>query len=121
MSYCRFSSDNWKSDVYCYESMNGNWVIYVAANRYKDIDNIPKLPPIRKDNHEDWIEKYKLQKEWISKAEREPIGGPYDGDSFSCPSVSECLSTMLRLQAHGYHVPEKTIEVLKEEYNAALA
>lgn len=32
MSYCRWSSDNWKCDLYCYEDANG-YITHVADNR----------------------------------------------------------------------------------------
>lgn len=33
MSYCRFSSDNWRSDVYVYENVYGGWTTHVASRR----------------------------------------------------------------------------------------
>lgn len=33
MSYCRFSTDDFRSDIYCYESIEG-YQIHVAAFRY---------------------------------------------------------------------------------------
>ena len=43
MSICRFSSDNWKSDVYIYESECGI-ELHIASSRI--ISDIPKLPPL---------------------------------------------------------------------------
>lgn len=42
MSYCRFSSDNWKSDVYVYEDVGGGWTTHVAMRRRK-IQPIPDI------------------------------------------------------------------------------
>lgn len=33
MSYCRFSSNNWMSDVYTYEDVSGGWTTHVAGRR----------------------------------------------------------------------------------------
>jgi hypothetical protein len=33
MSYCRWSSDNWMSDVYVYEDVSGGWTTHVAGRR----------------------------------------------------------------------------------------
>lgn len=46
MSYCRFSSDNWKSNVYAYESVEG-FEVYVASHRIVD-----ELPPLLKYSEE---------------------------------------------------------------------
>jgi len=42
MSYCRWSSDNWMSDVYVYESCFDKFVIHVAGRR-RAIPPIPDL------------------------------------------------------------------------------
>jgi len=33
VAYCRWSSANWRCDVYCYASVSGFWVTHVANNR----------------------------------------------------------------------------------------
>ena len=33
MSYCRFSSMNWKCEVYVYENVHGGWTTHVAGNK----------------------------------------------------------------------------------------
>lgn len=33
MSYCRWSSMNWRCDVYVYEDVNGGWTTHIARNR----------------------------------------------------------------------------------------
>lgn len=43
MSYCRFSSDNWMSDVYVYPHVDGCYVIHVTAKRLL-FPPIPSLP-----------------------------------------------------------------------------
>lgn len=40
MSYCRFSSDNWGSDVYAYESGDGV-AVHVAASKY--VGDVPRV------------------------------------------------------------------------------
>jgi hypothetical protein len=43
MSYCRFSTDNFNSDVYVYESEQG-YVVHIAENRYVfDRSLLPKV------------------------------------------------------------------------------
>jgi len=33
MAYCRWSSDNFQSDVYVYEDIDGTWITHVAGSR----------------------------------------------------------------------------------------
>ena len=40
MSYCRFSSEDFSSDVYCYADCSGGFTTHVASNRI--IGDIPK-------------------------------------------------------------------------------
>lgn len=42
MSYCRWSSMNWRCDVYVYEDVAGGWTTHVAGNR-KIIRPVPDL------------------------------------------------------------------------------
>lgn len=42
MSYCRFSSMNWRCDVYVYEDVGGGWTTHVAGRR-KVVPPIPDL------------------------------------------------------------------------------
>ena len=42
MSYCRWSSDNWKCDLYCYEDVSGGITTHVAGNRI--VGDIPEAP-----------------------------------------------------------------------------
>lgn len=43
MSYCRFSSDNWMSDVYVYEDVMGGWTTHVASRR-RLFGPVPDIP-----------------------------------------------------------------------------
>ena len=38
MSYCRFSCDDGKSDVYCYEDCEGGFTSHIGADRFNDPD-----------------------------------------------------------------------------------
>lgn len=116
MSYCRFSSDNWKSDVYVYESDNG-FVIHVAGARYTtEIPNVPPMPS--GGTYEEWKEWFNLhnkQMKAVSSAPTKTIGGDYDSQTFICETAEETLDKLKDIKEHGYNVPDFAFESLKEE------
>ena len=114
MSYCRFSSDNWKSDVYVYESDNG-FEVHVAASRV--VGDIPPLLELSEENREAYSDRYQEQMTAVSTAERVPINGPHDGKSFTFGTVQELFYCLKGLQEAGYHVPQFVFEAIEEEMN----
>ena len=92
MSYCRWSCDNSRSDVYVWHDVEGYWVIVVADLKFrrgKDGGLIFKDPI--------------------------PVGGPYAGKRFKCRSRETCVLKLLMLRRCGYHVPQKAIKLLQQE------
>ena len=123
MSYCRWSCDNLKSDVYTYEHCDGTWTTHVAARRYVNIDECPKadLADLL-DNTvttKEFVEMSKRRSAFLEKAGTVPIGLPHDGETIKDDGPAECLATLLRFREAGYHVPDHTLDELGEE--AALA
>jgi hypothetical protein len=115
MSYCRWSSDNWKSDVYIYASHDGLWTTHVAAKRI--VGPVPEEPTwklLLKDKKL-WLRKYKAVNEFIETADRVPIDLPHSGETFKDNSPKGCIDTLRMLQGIGYHVPSWAIEELEEE------
>jgi|SRR5581483_2260507 len=110
MAYCRFSSDNFESDLYCYRSEDG-WVTHVAGNRI--VGKVPPLPALKEDNVEEWINAYKAQERFLDTCKMQPIGGPYDNQSFLDKSLDQFYARLLRLRNAGYKVPDW---VLKDVY-----
>lgn len=95
MSFCRMSDDNWKSDVYAYED-DGGFVVHVAANRL--VGDIPEVPYILDVGPEVWGNAHQAQMAAVSAAERAPIGGPHDGESFRYATLRELREA---LKKHG--------------------
>lgn len=118
MSYCRWSSDNFRSDVYVYESSSG-WVIHVA-NRKNVIPCIPSLP--WRSNPSKlyiglWTWSNKLHHLSLRYIPMRKIGLPADGQSFTLSCPRECADQLCVLRAMGYHVPQYAIDALVEEAN----
>lgn len=114
VSYCRFSSDNFKSDLYIYEGYDG-YSVNVASRKI-----VQELPPLdfRYDDKDGWkylFESMKKQDEALETCTRVDIGLPYDGKSFSVDTAKECVDLVKHLVEIGYRVPNGVIEALEEE------
>lgn len=127
MSYCRFSSDNWWSDVYVYQSAGG-WITHVAGMR----GVIRPVPDIISCSFSAWLcgRGGAAYKAWIRFAllwqrflhrpslrliPMRPIGLPHDGETFTADTPSECADTLECLRSLGYRVPQRAIDALREE------
>lgn len=111
MSYCRFSSDNWKSDVYCYYSVGDFYQIFVAENRI--VEEIPIVDfklPIDKLR-----ESIKKQNEALSNCTHVSLRLPCDGESFECNTLKEMRDKLIELRKMGYHVPDNVFKRIDEE------
>lgn len=114
MSYCRWSSDDFKSDLYCYAS-SGGYTTHVANSKH--VGDAPHLDwnSLMSTNTEEFHKQYTAQSEWLSTAKREPIGLPYDGESFHDPDLESFLATVTMLRDAGYHVPTYVFDAIWEE------
>jgi hypothetical protein len=92
MSYCRWSTDNWKCDLYIYESVGDFWALHVAANRnvYTEDGNVDH------DNHI-------------------PIDLPHAGEMFELATPGDCADKCEELRKLGYNFPDYVITTLREE------
>ena len=118
MSYCRWSCDNHKSDIYCYEDVSGGWTIHVAGRRR--IGDVPdvnwRLLLSGADNDvAEWTRQNKAQQDALDKTDLVKIGLPYDGQSFNEPTLEKFRSRVVMLKEAGYHVPDWVIPVIDEE------
>lgn len=107
MSYCRFSSDNWKSDVYVYDGSDGI-IIHIASKRYEGY--IPKLPNIQtKDYREARLKHYRA----LEKCQKVPISHPLAGKTIVCKSVKEAIDELTFLKYEKFHIPKFLISNLR--------
>jgi hypothetical protein len=119
MSYCRWSSDNYKCDIYAYESSAG-YQIHVASSRYVGEPPESSLNLIilgGKENIDKYLSGEKVRRKWFDKGETRPIGLPYDGESYLCDSLQEFYDKMMELRNAGYHIPDQAFKRIKEEMN----
>ncbi len=114
MSYCRWSSDDYQCDIYCYESEDG-YVIHVAGNRWVPTEPLPPLIEGIAENFEAWYARHQTIMGMVEKADRKPIGLACDGENFGFDTAGECAAKLVELKAMGYNVPDYAIRSLEEE------
>ena len=117
MSYCRWSSDNWRSDVYCYENVSGAWTTHVAKGRYRE--PIPQEPDLGLfDNGlspDEWMKRHQTVMDYLETCGTDPIGLPHDGETFDDENAEAMLERLKMLRGAGYRVPEYVFETLQAE------
>lgn len=118
MSYCRWSSEGFRCDVYVYESTNG-WVTHVAGRRREPIGD--PCPRIVWTDAEELKRTYDAQHAWL-KDENEgklwrwvDVPDPYAGETYNDASPGECADRLEALKAAGLVVPQYVIDSLREE------
>lgn len=119
MSYCRWSSDDFKCDVYVYESVHGGWQTHIAGRRRVGLETLPPSPyepsRIREMDSVEWLELYRAYHAVLKELPFEDIDLPHSGESFVDRSPGECADRLMKLREIGYHVPQYAIDSLREE------
>ena len=107
VSYCRYSCDDWRSDVYCFESMAG-FEVHVAQNRFKVP---PKRMTAKISDHEEYLKQHYEQLEELEKLERIDIDLQYSGEHFIFDTEKEMVDWLKELVKIGYNVPANVINL----------
>jgi hypothetical protein len=127
MSYCRWSSDGHKCDVYVYEHYADGYVCHVAARKIVNLDEAPECPSffiyptdekgrLSDESLNDYMVKHRAWMKWLQdEAIHEDIGLEFDGETFSCDTATDMGNQLKMLQNMGYRVPDYAIEALWEE------
>lgn len=115
MSYCRFSTDDFRSSVYVYLSREG-WTVVVASNRI-DYTGIELPPPIPEDEDHvvEWIERLVAVNDAVRGATRVPIDHPDAGAMLVYTDPTECADKLDQLERDGLHIPAGTADAVRAE------
>lgn len=137
MSYCRFSNDDFRCDVYAYESCHGGFVVHVAGNKVRGW--IPRIwipprawilqakDPSRFKRMRYWVASrlswltYRIQMRYLDLAPRRALGLAFDGKSFDDSDAAACADRLEWLRLQGYRVPQFAIDNLRDEDREARA
>ena len=115
MSYCRFSSDNFRSDVYVYFSVGDMFVCHVANRKISNIEECPQIESPAEDPTL-FYNQYKSRSNWMDNyAVREDINHELAGTTFSTERPDDMAQSLLDLREEGFHVPQYVIDNLLEE------
>lgn len=115
MAYCRFSTDDFKCDIYCYEDVSGGYTTHVAGMRYVHKDPLPSPVVLNSDNVGEWFDRYKKVQQMIGMADHVEIGLPYDGETFNDPDVESFIERIRMLKKAGYNVPDDIEDRIRED------
>jgi hypothetical protein len=113
MSYCRFSSDDYQCDVYCYADVCGGFRTHVASVRFVLSGKLP--PPVDKSDITAWLARHRAVTVLVKDCERVDIGLPYDGEVFNDDTAQEAADRLEMLKSTGYNVPQYAIDALRDE------
>lgn len=118
MSYCRWSSDNFQCDLYCYES-DGGYVTSVACNRV-----LLPIPEVNFGSIQNgtWVMADYEKRQALSDLAHDPmlnpsinIGLSRDGESFLDGELESFLARLESLKEEGYRFPDYVIKNVQEE------
>jgi len=111
MSYCRWSSDDFQCDLYCYEAVGGGYITHVASMRYV----IKELPPPIKFGDERWAARHDIVMRIVENSELVPIGLPCDGEHYEDETLEEFRDRIAGLIAMGYRAHSRVLETIDAE------
>lgn len=115
MSYCRWSTDDFQCDLYCYADCNGGYTTHVAGNKVVFNEPLPPQVPFDPEHIEEWLARERKVDSMLKRAKRVPLNLPHDGEMFRDMTIRDFLKRLLMLRDCGYKFPDVVIEVLKQE------
>jgi len=116
MSYCRFSDDDFNSDVYAYESDDG-YCLSVA--KFKRVFSEP-LPDRVDISHNDmteedinaYLNRHHAFMEIVDRTPLVEIELPHAGEDFIFSTPNELYVFLAELESFGYRVPDYAFNLL---------
>lgn len=121
MSFARFSSEDFTSDVYAYVDAAYNLItVHIATSRH-DFDR-STLPEITADpiaepqpHSEQWLHRHQALMEAIRSAKTIQYSDEYAGRSYYNLTRAQAIELLDKLEQRGYHIPAGTQEAIAEE------
>ena len=118
MSYCRWSSDDWKSDLYVYADVAGGYTAHVAGRRR---DFTPPEPEaelwadLGKVSTEEWNARNRAYNEALKESLWIALPEPSTGSLFNVDTPGEMAAKLKTLRNEGFYIPDYAIEDLEAE------
>ena len=114
MSYCRWSTDDFSSDIYCYAGCDDMFHINIAANRHVFEGDLPKKVSLEADPDAYFARRQEVMR-LVDLANIVPITLPMAGEEILVDTPQEAVDMLLELRETGYNVPQHAIEALMIE------
>lgn len=121
MSYCRWSSDDWRSDLYVYESLDG-WEVLVAGRRKvpEFFAALPAEVPWPTDWRDEaqtdpWFARQQAVTDMLDGFGWVDLPAPYAGEMVTFDSADEAADALVWLAACGFHVPDGVIDAIRSD------
>jgi len=120
MSYCRWSSGDFSSDLYIYADCYGGYTTHIAGNRL--IPKEPLPPPVwvpgkklPKSKYSAWRKRELEVRRILNEARRVKIKLPHVGETFNDPTLEDLIQRLIYLGRLGYQFPDTLVGTLIEE------
>jgi hypothetical protein len=115
MSYCRWSSDNYNCDLYCFEHVDGYYQTYVAGNRVRVWMRLFRWLTDKRlwinDDRSIRISRFKTWN-WPHWLTHKPIKHELAGAQFQDISEEAMFLRIHDLHKEGFRVPKKLLNKL---------
>jgi hypothetical protein len=111
MSYCRWSSDAFRCDLYVYESCGGGFRVHVAASRI-----VGEAPHVDEDAAPEAMSaQINAQLEFVTGAEHVAIDLPHAGETLVEPDLVALRARLVALRELGYRFPDDVLARIDAE------
>jgi hypothetical protein len=120
MSYCRFSDDDFGSDAYIYEGIDG-FIMHLAATRLEQpLPSTAHLLPTgsARSRVDAWESYFRARAEnslRLDQAVQIPIEHDDAGKTFRFEDAEDLLHKVIEAKANGFRIPDYVGNSLKEE------
>lgn len=125
MSYCRFSSDNFTCDLYCYQSEDGytvhvathKWRVWWRALQWLTARRVPLTHTCTVRENRTWVTA--LERRLARSVTHLAIGLPFDGKSFYVKTELDMFRHICWLANLGYRVPKPLLHLARKSSDSA--
>jgi len=132
MSYCRWSSDGFRCDIYAYEHVDGGFAIHCADARHIFPDDWrdpwkameaategceagKEVSDRDKERLADAFWRYKAEMARLDTFPLAPINLPSAGETFREDNLEDFLARMLALRQEGFNFPDIVLDDIRDE------
>ena len=118
MSYCRWSCDGFKSDVYVYQNEDDFYSVRIKKQRSVINDDAPLLIEFDGTNAPEAYASQLNYSRWLNDRPRINIIQKYAGETLHFDDIPATIHFLHKLRDLKYHVPEHAFDRLHFDYTS---